>query len=120
MVVEIKRRFRLHPVGFRFDAMAAWLMCQQYGIDIDGMDKIPKDEYSDSWVWSAHVSFCILKKPHPWRYMTYKKMKCFIARMRKSEWDMLLAAMAAVRATDDDKKKAQPGGNSLSQDGKPD
>ena len=33
MIVEIKRRFR-QAIGFRFDAMAAFLMCQHHGVDL--------------------------------------------------------------------------------------
>jgi hypothetical protein len=118
MTVEIKRRFRVRPVGFRFDALAAWLMCQQYGVDLNGMDKIPREEYVSSWVWSAHKSFCMMHYREP---MPYAKMKKFIARMRKTEWDMLLAAMTEVKSPpEEDKKKVQPGQSSLSQDGKQD
>jgi len=113
MVVEIKRRFR-HPVGFRFDALAAFLLCQQWGVDLNTQDKIPKDEYVSSWVWSAHRSFCMLRYKEP---MPYERMKRFIDRMRKVEWDALLRAMTKVGGESDDKKKAQPGGNSSLQDG---
>jgi hypothetical protein len=114
MIVEIKRRFR-RAVGFRFDAMAAWLLCQHHGVDLDGMDNIPKEEYVTSWVWSAHRSFCMLRYRKP---IPYERMKVFIARMRKSEWDILLKAMVIARAPEGgDKKKVQPGENSSSQDG---
>jgi len=115
MVVEIKKRFR-RPVGFRFDAMAVFLICEQYGIDLDGMDKIPKDEYVTSWVWSGHRSFCMLNYRKP---MTFEQMKRYIARMRKTEWDKILDAMANMKAEgDEDKKKVQPGMNSLPTAGK--
>ena len=115
MVVEIKRRFR-HPVGFRFDALAAFLLCQQWGVDLNTQDKIPRDEYVSSWVWSAHRSFCMLRYREP---MTYKKMIRFINRMRKAEWDMLLKAMTEVKVDEtDDKKKVQLGQNSSSPDGR--
>jgi len=114
MTVELRKRLR--RVGFRFDALAAWLLCQQYKVDLDGMDKIPKDEYINSWVWSAHRSYCMLKYKKP---IQYEQMKRFINRLHKSEWDMLLKAMTMVRSeSKDDKKKVQPGGNSLSQDGR--
>lgn len=113
MTVEIKRRFR-RTVGFRFDAMAAWLMCQQHGVDLDSMDKIPKDEYISSWVWAAHRSYSMLKYRKP--VFTYVQMKRFIARMRKSKWDLLLQAMTQTKAPETDKKKVQHGENSLSQD----
>jgi len=116
MVVEIKRRFTLKPIGFRFDAMAAFLMCEQHGVDLNSMDKIPKEEYVSSWVWCAHKSFCVMRYRRP---MTYDKMKKFISRMRKTEWDLLLANMVATRAPEtDDKKKVQPGENSSLPDGK--
>jgi hypothetical protein len=115
MIVEIKRRFR-RAVGFRFDAMAAWLMCQQHGVDLDSMDKIPKEEYVFSWVWSAHRSFCMMRYRKP---MNYEWMKHYIARMRKSDWDKVLEAMTDTRTPEsNDKKKVQPGENSLSQDGR--
>lgn len=116
MVIEIKRRFRFRAVGFRFDAMAAWLMCQQHGVDLDSMDKIPKEEYVSSWIWSAHRSFCMMRYRQP---MAYEKMKQFIARMRKWEWDRLITEMTTVKTSEtEDKKKEQPGEDSLSTDGK--
>ena len=116
MIVKIKRTFRV--IGFRFDAMAAFLMCQHHGVDLNSIDKIPKDEYSLSWVWSAHRSFCMWQYKKP---LSYDKMKTFIATMRKSEWDDVLAAMvASSNQGGNDKKKVQHGVNSLSQDGKQD
>lgn len=106
MVVEIKKRFR-RPVGFRFDALAAFLLCQHHGVDLNTMDKIPPGEYVSSWVWSAHRSYCMLRYKEP---MRYEKMKRYIARMRKTEWDGLLKAMTSVKAEGgDDKKKVQLG-----------
>jgi len=117
MTVEIKRRFR-RAIGFRFDALAAWLLCQQYGVDLNTMDQIPKKEYTSSWVWSAHRSFCLQEYEKP---KTYGWMKIFISRLRKSEWDLILETMSVTRAPESgDKKKVQPGENSLSQDGKQD
>lgn len=116
MIVKIQRAFRV--IGFRFDAMAAFLMCQHHGVDLDGLDKIPKDEYTLSWVWSAHRSFCMLQYKKP---LSYDKMKKFIAGMRKSEWDQIINAMSStINEGGGDKKKVQPGMNSLSQDGKQD
>jgi hypothetical protein len=98
--------------------MAAWLLCQQYGIDLNSMDSIPKEEYVSSWVWAAHRSFCMMRYRKP---MSYEWMKRFISRMRKSEWDIILKAMTDTRAPEsEDKKKVQPGENSSSQDGRQD
>lgn len=106
MVVEIKRRFRIRPVGFRFDAMAVWLMCQQYGVDLNRMNEIPEKEYLDTWIWSAHKSFCVMRYRKP---MTFEKMKRFIRMLRKYEWDLIIGAMNTAKAETDDKKKAQHG-----------
>jgi len=117
MVVEIKRRFR-RAVGFRFDALAAFLMCRMHGVDLNAMDQIPAAEYTPSWVWSAHRSFCLDNNCVP---ISYSRMKVFINRLRKSEWDVILKAMTDTRAPESgDKKKVQHGENSLSQDGKQD
>ena len=115
MIVKINRRFR--TIGFRFDAMAAFLMCQQYGVDLNTIDTIPKEEYTPSWVWSAHRSYCMWQYKKP---MTYNNMKDFIAKMRKSEWDAVLNSMAQSSApeSNDDKKKVQTGMNSSRQDGR--
>jgi len=114
MIVKINRRLRV--VGFRFDAMAAFLMCQHHGVDLDKLDDIPKAEYTPSWVWSAHRSYCMLQYKKP---MSYDKMKVFIARMRKSEWDTIIQGMASASAPEaDSKKKVQPGENFSSQDGR--
>ena len=101
MIVELKKRFRI--VGFRFDAMAALLMCQQHKAELDELDKIPKDDYLPSWIWSAHRSYCMLNYKKPG--YTYEQMKKFIDAMRKSEWDKLLKAMNSVKAPADGKKK---------------
>lgn len=115
MTVEIKRRFR-RAIGFRFDAMAAFLMCQYHSVDLDALDTIPKSEYTASWVWSAHKSFCMLRYKKP---MPYEKMKRFILRMRKSEWDAILDAMITTKSPEgNSKKKVQNGENYLSQDGR--
>jgi len=114
MIVKINRRFRV--IGFRFDAMAAFLMCQQYGVDLNKLDTIPKAEYTPSWVWSAHRSYCMWQYKKP---MTYSKMKVFISRMRKSEWDAIINGMSSASAPEsDDKKKVQTGMNSSQQDGR--
>jgi len=114
MIVKIKRR--LKTIGFRFDAMAAFLMCQQYGVDLNTIDTIPKEEYTPSWVWSAHRSFCMWQYKKP---LSYDKMKGFIARMRKAEWDKLLEGMAVSSTPQtEDKKKVQAGMNSSQQGGK--
>lgn len=115
MIVEIKRLFR--SIGFRFDAMAAFLMCQHHGVDLNELDKIPSKELSPSWVWAAHRSYCIEKNK---RSLSYEKITKIISRMRKDEWDRITEAMLATRAPDgDDKKKVQPGTISSSQDGQP-
>ena len=115
MIVKIKRRFR-NAVGFRFDAMAAFLLCQHHGVDLNGLDTIPKDKYLPSWIWSAHRSYCMDKARKP---MSYDKMMHFVDRMRKYEWDIILNAMTSTRGPDsgDDKKKVQHGMNSSSEGG---
>ena len=114
MIVKINRRLRV--IGFRFDAMAAFLMCQQHGVDLNKLDSIPKEEYTPSWVWSAHRSYCMLQYRKP---MTYNKMKVFISRMRKSEWDAIIEGMSLASAPEsNNKKKVQTGENSSSQDGR--
>jgi hypothetical protein len=120
MTVEIKRRFR-KTVGFRFDALAVFLLCQQYNIDIEGLDKIPKKEYVNSWCWCAYRSFCTRNYHKP--VYSYEQMKRFIDNLRKKEWDLILDSMVAARAPDskgEDKKKVEPGLNSLQQDGRQD
>jgi hypothetical protein len=50
-------------------------------------------------------------------------MKRFIDNLRKKEWDLILDSMVAARAPDskgEDKKKVEPGLNSLQQDGRQD
>jgi hypothetical protein len=58
-----------------------------------------------------------------WQYkkpLSYDKMKKFIATMRKSEWDDVLAAMIASSNQGGDKKKVQTGMSYLSPDGRQD
>jgi hypothetical protein len=114
MILTIKKPFR-RTVGFRFDAMAAWLLCQYWGVDLNGMDKIPADEYVSSWVWSAHRSYSMQRYRKP--VLTHEQMKRYINRMRKTEWDQLLQAMTSSKAPETDKKKVEPGQSSSSQDG---
>ena len=110
MIIELKRWWRI--VGFRFDAQAAFLLCEQFGVDLSDMDKIPKEEITPAWVWSAHKSYCMQKYRKP-RY-AYKQMKKFIGLMPKAEWDLLLDAMYNTRgpAGKADEKKKQHGTNS--------
>ena len=93
MIVELKRWWRV--VGFRFDAHAAFLMCQQFGVDLSDMDQIPKEEITPAWVWNAHRSYCIEKCQKP-KY-SFKRMKLFIEVMPKAEWDLLVDAMYKTR-----------------------
>lgn len=116
MIVEIQKRCR--KVGFRFDALAAFLLCEQYGVDLNTMDDIPRDEYVVSWCWSAHRSYCLkgYKKAR-----NLAQMRKFINGLRKTEWDSIVRAMTDARGEGgDDKKKVQHGGNSSSQDGRSD
>ena len=117
MIARIKRPLR-RSVGFRFDAMAAFLMCQQHGVDLDGLDSIPRGEYVTSWVWNGHKSYCIYGHKKP---MEYDKMKRFISHIRKSDWDSILEAMVKTQSPKgegNDKKKVQPGTSFSSPDGK--
>ena len=115
MIIELKR---WRKVGFRFDALAAWLLCEQHGVDLNEMDKIPKEEYLSSWVWSAHRSWCMFERMKD-RY-SYKQMKRFIDHMPKKEWDMIIETMSKSRAPES-KKKVDPkhGTSSSSQVGEP-
>ena len=116
MTVEIGKRF--HKVGFRFDALSVYLLCEQYGVDLNTMNDIPKDEYVVSWCWSAHRSYC-LKNYRKAKRLVW--MRRFINDLRKTEWDKIIKTMTEVRGEGgDDKKKVQPGMNSSSQDGKSD
>jgi len=118
MIAEIKRRFR-KTVGFRFDAMAVFLVCQQHKVDLSELDKIPKEIYLNSLIWSAHRSYCIDKNRIT--LTDCKGMERFVNRLRKKEWDIIIEAMLSARSeVEGDKKKVQPGMNSLSQDGRQD
>jgi hypothetical protein len=106
MIVVVKIRFR--RVGFRFDALAAWLLCQQYGVDLDEMDKIPPEEYIFSWLWSAHRSFSMFNRKKD-KY-NYEGMKRFIGRMPKNEWDRVLEAINSTKAPASKKKASHKRG----------
>ena len=109
MLAELKRWHGV--VGFRFDALAAKLLCEQYGVDLDGMDKIPKEEYVAAWVYNAHKSYCMHKYRRP-KY-DFKGMKKFLAGMRKQEWDgEILPAMYASRGPEGEAQKKKLPGNS--------
>jgi len=100
MIVVFKKRLR--DVGFRFDALAAWLMCQQHGVDLSDMDKIPVEEYLPSWIWSAHRSWCMFKRVND-RY-DYKGMQKLIENMPKKEWDQIIECMRSTKAPESKKK----------------
>ena len=105
-------------MGFRFDALAAWLMCEQHRVDLSEMDKIPSDDYLPSWVWSAHRSYCMFERTKD-RY-DYEGMKKFINCMPKSDWDKIIECMRSTKAPES-KKKVDPkhGANSSSPGGVP-
>lgn len=92
-MIVLRRWFR--KVGFRFDAQAAMLMCEQFGVELSDMDKIPRDEYVPAWCWNAHRSYSMYNYRRP-RY-DYKGMKRFIAFMPKQEWDLMLEAMTRAQ-----------------------
>lgn len=116
MILVLKRPLR--SVGFRFDALAVFLMCQHYGIDLSEMDRIPKSEYTTSWVWSAHRSYRMWMRKKD--QLNRKQAERFISKLRKSEWDDMTAAMLAGQGESkgDSKKKVSTGTTSLSQDGR--
>lgn len=102
MIAELRRWYR--RIGFRFDALAAKLLCEQFGVDLDSMDKIPKEEYIAAWVWNAHKSYSMYRYKKP--VYSYAKMKKFIALMPKSEWDeKILPAMYASSPPDEEGSK---------------
>ena len=101
MLVELKRKCRV--VGFRFDVHAALLMCQQFGVELYEIDKIPRTEVTSAWVWNAHKSYCMDKYKRP-RY-DYDQMKKFIGLMPKKEWDTILAAMDVSRGPEGEAEK---------------
>jgi hypothetical protein len=111
---------RIHrKYGFRFDALAVKLMCEQYGIDLNQIDEIPKHESITAWIYNAHLSYSMYhyRKPR----LTYKKTKKFIAVMQKQDWDKMLDVMQKSQGEsngDTTKKKKQHGTNSLSTAGK--
>jgi len=116
MIIVLKKRFR--DIGFRFDALAAWLMCQHHGVELNEMDKIPPDDYLPSWVWSAHRSWCMFARVND-RY-DYEGMKIFINRMPKSDWDKIIDCMRSTKAPESKKKvEAKHGASSSSQVGVP-
>lgn len=110
MIVELKRWWRV--VGFRFDAQAAMLLCEQFGVDLSDMDKIPKDEITPAWIWNAHKSYSMQKYRKP-RY-GYKRMKIFIEVMPVKEWTLMMEAMLRSRGPEGkaDEKKKQHGTSS--------
>jgi hypothetical protein len=114
--VEIKRRFR-SVVGFRFNALAGYLLCQHWGVDLNSMDKIPADEYLSSYLWCAHRSFSMMRYRKP-VIRTPERMKCWIENLRKNKWDVIVKAMTEAKGeAGDDKKKVPVGQNSSPQDG---
>ena len=106
-MIVLRRWFR--KVGFRFDAQAALLMCEQFEVELSDMDKIPKDEYVPAWCYNAHRSYSMwnYRKPHyhysgarkfVWRWPFIQiSMKKFIGLMPKREWDLLLAEMVKAQ-----------------------
>jgi len=115
-MLELRRRWR--TIGFRFDALAVFLMCQHKGIELDELDTIPKAEYTSLWVWSAHRSYQMWRRRKD--LLTLSATEKFVSTMPKKEWDEMLAVMLSTQPKGgDDKKKVPAGVNSLSQDGKP-
>ena len=109
------------PLGFRFDALSVFLLCEQHKVDLEQIRTINPDEYVSSWVWNAYKSWCMYQYKKP--KISYEGMKTFIMRMPKGEWDKLIKAMMESRrpeSENNDKKKVQPGMTSLSQDGRQD
>ena len=100
-MIVLKRWFR--KVGFRFDAQAALLMCEQFEVELSDMDKIPKEEYVPAWCYNAHRSYSMYNYRKP--LYSYKGMKKFIGLMPKKEWDLLLAEMVKAQPPQDDSEK---------------
>ena len=109
MLVEL-RRWR--KVGFRFDALAAYMMCEQHGVDLDEIEKIPQTEVRPSWIWNAHKSYCMRKYRRP--RFTYNQMKRYIGTMQQRDYEKLLEAMMSK---EESKKKVQNGQKCSLQDG---
>ena len=108
MLAELKRWRGV--VGFRFDALAGKLLCEQFGVDLDSMDKIPKEEYIAAWVYNAHKSYSMYRYRRP-KY-DYKGIQRLLENMKKSEWDeKMVPAMYASRAPEGDGQKKKPAGN---------
>lgn len=107
--------------GFRFDALAVKLMCEQYDIELNELDKIPKYESVTAWVYNAHRSWSMYHYRKP--KLSFKKAKRFIDNMKKHEWDRMLEVMQESQGKqegDDSKKKKQPGNDSSQTDGESD
>jgi hypothetical protein len=92
-MIVLKRWFR--KVGFRFDAQAALLMCEQFEVELSDMDKIPKEEYVSAWCYNAHRSYSMYNYRKP--LYSYRGMIKFIGQMPKNEWDLLLAEMVKAQ-----------------------
>jgi hypothetical protein len=109
MTVELKRWFK--TVGFRFDALAVMLMCEQYGIELSDLDEIPQADYTAAWCYNAHRSYQMKRYKKP-LIKGVTAMKKFIAVMPKDEWDnKVLPAMVKSQgpAGDGGEKKKSHG-----------
>jgi hypothetical protein len=117
--MEITFRRITGKYGFRFDALAVKLMCEQYDIDLNQIDQIPRHESVAAWVYNAHRSWSMYHYRKP--KLSFKKTQKFIDRMQKRDWDKMVEVMRESQGNqegDDSKKKKQHGTASTSMDGK--
>lgn len=100
MIAELKRWFR--TIGFRFDAMAVMLMCEQYGIELSELDQIPQTDYMTTWCLNAHKSYQLKRYRKP-IIKTMRQMQYVIDSMQKKEWEtVMLPAMVKSRGPEGD------------------
>ncbi len=103
MYKEISFKRITGKVGFRFDALAVKLMCDDYNLELDQLETIPKEEYIPAWCYGAHRSYNMHRYKRP--KLNLRKVKKFIAVMRKEEWDELVKVMMMTQGEQGESKE---------------
>lgn len=99
MEVVINHWFR--KIGFRFDAMAAFLLCQEKGIDLNEIDTLNGQELILGWTYNAHVSYMMIRYRKP---LSYKKYVHIRGKLLASKWEKVLKTMQESSVGDEKKK----------------
>lgn len=91
-------------IGFRFDALAAFLMCQQFDIDLNDIDKMDPRDAVLGWTYNAYVSYMMQRYRKP---MSYKKYIRIRGGITQKKWEKVISTMQKANETGEKKKESQ-------------